>query len=97
MRRGMLQGLGDAASAWRLLLAVNDQLASRGPGIADIALAHQWLVRERLAHQTGEQLTGDFELLGMGGHENSCVWGKSSSNQQFSAAQELASGLTSQI
>ncbi|KER82150.1 hypothetical protein IA64_14410 [Xanthomonas arboricola pv. celebensis] len=85
----MLQGLGDAASAWRLLLAVNDQLASRGPGIADIALANQRLVRERLAHQPGKQLAGNFELLGMGGHENFYVWGKSSSNQEPQFAQEL--------
>ncbi|CEE61726.1 conserved hypothetical protein [Xanthomonas citri pv. citri] len=66
---GVIQRLSGVSSTWWLLLAVNDQFASGGPGVTDIALAHQRFVRKRLAHQTGEQLAGDFELLGMGGHE----------------------------
>ncbi|KQR18544.1 hypothetical protein ASF90_03500 [Xanthomonas sp. Leaf148] len=95
--RGMFQRWSGVASARDVLLAVDDQFASRGPGIADISLAHQRLVRKGLAHQPGEQMAGDFELLGMCGHENSCVWGKSSSNQESLLPQELASGAISQI
>ncbi|EGD09530.1 hypothetical protein XVE_2182, partial [Xanthomonas vesicatoria ATCC 35937] len=65
--RSMLQGLGGSASALRLFLAVDDQFASGRPGIANIALAHQRLVRKGLAHQSSEQLASDFELLGVGG------------------------------
>ncbi|KHM92563.1 hypothetical protein OR60_16280 [Xanthomonas vesicatoria] len=73
--RSMVQRWSGVASARDVLLAVDDQFASGGPSIANISLARKGLVRKGLAHQPCEQLASDFELFGMGGHENSYVWG----------------------